>query len=80
MYGSPNSPAANRSTSASSPSKIATTSWRRSPKANLPRAVHFAVQGGVRHAHNTPHGNIDSNIAGFLNVPESCRHAGKWSQ
>jgi UDP-glucuronate 4-epimerase len=28
----------------------------------------------------SPHGNIDSNIAGFLNVPESCRHAGKWSQ
>ena len=38
--------------------------------------VHLAAQAGVRHSLTAPHDYIDSNIAGFLNVLEGCRHAG----
>lgn len=39
------------------------------------RVVHLAAQAGVRHAFNHPHDYIDSNITGFLNILEGCRHA-----
>jgi len=37
--------------------------------------VHLAAQAGVRHSLSAPHDYVDSNIAGFLNVLEGCRHA-----
>jgi UDP-glucuronate 4-epimerase len=38
--------------------------------------VHLAAQAGVRHSLSAPHDYVDSNITGFLNVLEGCRHAG----
>ncbi len=36
--------------------------------------VHLAGQAGVRHSLSAPHDYIDSNVVGFLNVLEACRH------
>lgn len=36
--------------------------------------VHLAAQAGVRASLNQPHTYIDSNVSGFLNVLEGCRH------
>lgn len=36
--------------------------------------VHLAAQAGVRYSLQNPHVYITSNIAGFLNVLEGCRH------
>jgi UDP-glucuronate 4-epimerase len=36
--------------------------------------VHLAAQAGVRYSLVAPHDYIDSNISGFLNVLEGCRH------
>lgn len=38
--------------------------------------VNLAAQAGVRHSIKDPYSYIDSNIAGFLNVLEGCRHNG----
>jgi UDP-glucuronate 4-epimerase len=38
------------------------------------QVVHLAAQAGVRHSLSAPHDYIDSNISGFLNVLEGCRH------
>lgn len=35
---------------------------------------HLAAQAGVRYSLKNPHAYIDSNIVGFLNVLEGCRH------
>ena len=40
------------------------------------RVVHLAAQAGVRYSLVNPHAYIDSNIVGFMNVLEGCRHAG----
>jgi UDP-glucuronate 4-epimerase len=40
------------------------------------QVIHLAAQAGVRHSLSAPHDYIDSNICGFLNVLEGCRHAG----
>ena len=40
------------------------------------QVVHLAAQPGVRHSLTAPHDYIDSNVTGFLNVLEGCRHAG----
>ena len=37
--------------------------------------VHLAAQPGVRYSLANPHAYIDSNIVGFMNVLEGCRHA-----
>jgi UDP-glucuronate 4-epimerase len=37
--------------------------------------VHLAAQAGVRHSLENPHAYIDSNITGFTNILEGCRHA-----
>jgi UDP-glucuronate 4-epimerase len=37
--------------------------------------IHLAAQAGVRHSLTAPHDYVDSNITGFLNVLEGCRHA-----
>jgi UDP-glucuronate 4-epimerase len=39
------------------------------------QVIHLAAQAGVRHSLSAPHDYIDSNISGFLNVLEGCRHA-----
>jgi UDP-glucuronate 4-epimerase len=36
--------------------------------------VNLAAQAGVRYSLENPHSYIDSNIAGFLNILEGCRH------
>ncbi len=40
------------------------------------RVVNLAAQAGVRYSLENPHAYIDSNIVGFLNVLEACRHHG----
>jgi len=40
------------------------------------RVVHLAAQAGVRYSLENPHAYVDSNLIGFLNVLEGCRHAG----
>jgi len=39
------------------------------------RVVHLAAQAGVRYSLTNPRAYIDSNIVGFINILESCRHA-----
>lgn len=36
--------------------------------------VHLAAQAGVRHSIKEPHTYVRSNLVGFLNVVEGCRH------
>ncbi len=38
--------------------------------------MHLAAQAGVRYSIENPHAYIDSNIVGFMNVLEGCRHNG----
>ncbi|WP_421864799.1 NAD-dependent epimerase [Motiliproteus sp.] len=38
------------------------------------RVVHLAAQAGVRYSLENPRSYIDSNIVGFLNILEGCRH------
>jgi UDP-glucuronate 4-epimerase len=40
------------------------------------RVVHLAAQAGVRYSIQNPHAYIDSNIVGFTNILEGCRHNG----
>ncbi len=37
--------------------------------------VHLAAQAGVRYSIINPHAYIESNVVGFLNILEGCRHA-----
>jgi UDP-glucuronate 4-epimerase len=39
------------------------------------RVVHLAAQAGVRYSLLNPHAYIDSNVVGFMNVLEGCRHS-----
>ncbi len=43
-------------------------------KENFQRVVHLAAQAGVRYSLTNPHAYIDSNIVGFMNILEGCRH------
>jgi UDP-glucuronate 4-epimerase len=38
------------------------------------KVVHLAAQAGVRYSLVNPHAYIDSNITGFMNILEGCRH------
>ena len=38
------------------------------------RVVNLAAQAGVRYSLQNPHAYIDSNIVGFINILEGCRH------
>ena len=38
------------------------------------RVVHLAAQAGVRYSLENPNAYIDSNIVGFVNILEGCRH------
>jgi UDP-glucuronate 4-epimerase len=40
------------------------------------RVVNLAAQAGVRYSLQNPHAYVDSNVVGFLNILEGCRHAG----
>lgn len=42
----------------------------------FPVVIHLAAQAGVRHSLSHPHDYADSNLEGFLNVLEGCRHNG----
>jgi len=44
--------------------------------ARFDRVVHLAAQAGVRHSLTHPHVYATSNLVGFLNILEGCRHAG----
>jgi UDP-glucuronate 4-epimerase len=43
-------------------------------KEKFQRVVHLAAQAGVRYSITHPHAYIDSNIVGFINILEGCRH------
>ena len=38
------------------------------------RVIHLAAQAGVRYSLENPHAYIESNIVGFTNILEGCRH------
>jgi UDP-glucuronate 4-epimerase len=40
------------------------------------RVVHLAAQAGVRYSLKNPQAYVNSNITGFLNILEACRHHG----
>jgi UDP-glucuronate 4-epimerase len=40
------------------------------------RVVHLAAQAGVRYSLTNPHAYTESNVTGFLNMLEGCRHHG----
>lgn len=44
-------------------------------RGDIDRVVHLAAQAGVRYSLQNPHEYADSNLVGFLNVLEGCRHA-----
>ncbi|HRA80176.1 MAG TPA: NAD-dependent epimerase [Thauera sp.] len=39
------------------------------------RVIHLAAQAGVRYSLQNPHAYIDSNVVGFMNILEGCRHS-----
>lgn len=39
------------------------------------RVIHLAAQAGVRYSLQNPHAYADSNLIGFVNVLECCRHS-----
>ena len=42
---------------------------------NFDRVIHLAAQAGVRHSLVNPQAYVASNIVGFTNILEACRHA-----
>lgn len=38
------------------------------------RVIHLAAQAGVRYSLDNPHAYVESNIVGFTNIIEACRH------
>ena len=40
------------------------------------RVIHLAAQAGVRYSLLNPHSYVDSNVVGFMNILEGCRHHG----
>jgi UDP-glucuronate 4-epimerase len=39
------------------------------------RVIHLAAQAGVRYSLQNPHAYVDSNLVGFTNILEGCRHS-----
>jgi UDP-glucuronate 4-epimerase len=39
------------------------------------RVINLAAQAGVRYSVENPHAYVDSNLVGFVNILECCRHA-----
>ena len=42
----------------------------------IDRVIHLAAQAGVRYSIENPHAYVESNIIGFTNIIEACRHHG----
>ena len=40
------------------------------------RVIHLAAQAGVRYSLTNPHAYVESNLVGFMNILEGCRHNG----
>jgi UDP-glucuronate 4-epimerase len=40
------------------------------------RVIHLAAQAGVRYSLQNPHAYVESNLEGFINILEGCRHGG----
>jgi UDP-glucuronate 4-epimerase len=40
----------------------------------IPIVINLAAQAGVRYSLSNPHAYIDSNLLGFMNILEACRH------
>ena len=40
------------------------------------RVINLAAQAGVRYSITNPHAYIESNLVGFINILEGCRHTG----
>ncbi|MBZ0117862.1 MAG: SDR family NAD(P)-dependent oxidoreductase, partial [Sandaracinaceae bacterium] len=40
------------------------------------KVIHLAAQAGVRYSLTNPHAYVDSNLVGFVNILEGCRHNG----
>lgn len=38
------------------------------------RVIHLAAQAGVRYSISNPHAYVESNLVGFVNILEACRH------
>ncbi|OPY61775.1 MAG: UDP-glucose 4-epimerase [Syntrophorhabdus sp. PtaU1.Bin002] len=49
-------------------------SERENDRGGFSVVVHLAAQAGVRYSITNPHAYIDSNIVGFINILEGCRH------
>lgn len=45
-------------------------------KERFDAVCHMAAQAGVRYSLENPHAYVDSNIVGFVNILEGCRHNG----
>lgn len=43
-------------------------------KHKFDRVIHLAAQAGVRYSLENPHSYVESNIVGFTNIIEACRH------
>jgi UDP-glucuronate 4-epimerase len=43
-------------------------------KHKFDRVIHLAAQAGVRFSITNPHAYVDSNLVGFVNILEGCRH------
>jgi UDP-glucuronate 4-epimerase len=39
------------------------------------KVIHLAAQPGVRYSLTNPHAYVDSNLTGFINILEGCRHS-----
>lgn len=44
--------------------------------AGVQRVINLAAQAGVRYSLTNPHAYVDSNLVGFVNILEGCRHHG----
>ncbi len=40
------------------------------------KVIHLGAQAGVRYSIENPHAYVDSNLVGFVNILEGCRHHG----
>jgi UDP-glucuronate 4-epimerase len=40
------------------------------------KVINLAAQAGVRYSLENPHAYVDSNLVGFVNILEACRHTG----
>jgi UDP-glucuronate 4-epimerase len=40
----------------------------------IDKVIHLAAQAGVRYSIENPHAYVDSNLVGFMNIIEGCRH------